>query len=886
LFPLIVETGSEKTVSKLLLGPLALVLLPLVIAIGIILVDAQNQIQIQTSKQALTSASMELSTLLSQQSAALLALEEVFLRDTDLPASLKSKNRERLLSKYAEIFSQLHERNGITHFYFHDSDRINLVRIHKTKKYGDLIDRFTAKEAERTGQPSSGIEIGPLGTFTLRVVQPVFDSETLVGYIELGKEIEDALIAIQGGNHVEVAVTIRKAVLDRAKWEMGMKMLGRESNWDLSADEALVYSSLARFPSECRCLAGQSENEIIETEFDNKSWRVMSKPLNDVSGVEVGNLIVMSDISASKTAFNWLLFKISTLIVVILGGIMLLVYKLLRKTDRTIQSQQFELNQSRVYTDKILSFMADILVVVSPEGIITTVNRSACSVLEYSEEELLGQPAILILKEEDITLCSLDQDDDNFKSNTMSQPKRMLSLSNLETSLLTKNGRKIPVLLSRSTMEGTSGEINAFVCIARDITVCKRAEEEHAAKNSAEAANMAKSDFLANMSHEIRTPMTAILGFTDILGQGVVKPQNVEAVNTIKRNGECLIGLINDILDLSKIEAGKLDIELIKCSPHQIVADVLSLMSVRSAAKGLKLETEFDGPIPQTVLSDPIRLRQVLINLVGNAIKFTEVGSVRMITRLLDGPNQEPKLQIDVVDTGIGIAQNKITKLFKPFTQADSSTTRKFGGTGLGLAISERLVKFLGGELSVHSKPGEGSTFSVSLPTGPLEKMKLIQHSSDPVVKKVVKKANRNREACLRGRRVLLAEDGPDNQRLITFFLRKSGAEVIVADNGQIAFDLAIKAIDEATPYNVILMDMQMPILDGYSATEKLRLAGYQGPIIALTAHAMRSDRQKCLDAGCDDYTTKPIDTEKLISIIAKYSSAEQIQHIDDSVVT
>jgi len=389
----------------------------------------------------------------------------------------------------------------------------------------------------------------------------------------------------------------------------------------------------------------------------------------------------------------------------------------------------------------------------------------------------------------------------------------------------------------------------------------------------AEEANQSKSEFLANMSHEIRTPMTAILGFNDILLDNATEPDDIDAARTVKENGEYLLNLINEILDLSKIEAGKLEVEQLECSPHGIIADVASLMRVRAKAKGLPLNVQFEGPIPKTIQSDPTRLRQILINIVGNAIKFTETGSIQIVTRLLDETGEKPRLQFGVTDTGIGIAVDKIDMLFKPFTQADDSTTRKFGGTGLGLSISKRLVELLGGEFSVSSTMGQGSTFSVSVSTGPLDNVNLIHDSREDVnedVKEDVKVPLRN--LC-----ILLAEDGPDNQRLIGFILKKAGAEVELADNGQIALELANTARSEGLPFDVILMDMQMPVLDGYAATRRLREEGYTLPIIALTAHAMSSDRQKCLDAGCDDYATKPIDRKKLIETIASFSRSDLI---------
>ncbi|MCH9655931.1 MAG: PAS domain S-box protein [Planctomycetes bacterium] len=443
-----------------------------------------------------------------------------------------------------------------------------------------------------------------------------------------------------------------------------------------------------------------------------------------------------------------------------------------------------------------------------------------------------------------------------------------------------KNGKEVWLQASYNPILDLEGKPCKIVKYSVDVSARVAGEralvetklELMKAKQAAELANKTKSEFLANMSHEIRTPMTAILGFTDVLLDNVVDPEVIESVQIIKRNGESLIGLINDILDLSKIESGKLDVEQIECSIHQVIADVSSLMRVRAKAKGLQLEVRFDGPIPETIYTDPTRLRQVLINIVGNAIKFTETGSVRIITRLENEAEDEPKMRIEIVDDGIGIAEDKIENLFLPFTQADGSTTRKFGGTGLGLTISKRLVELLGGSISISSTVGKGSTFSVTISTVPLERVKMVNHSRASVIDHVDSTLVEKSVAPLANCRILFAEDGPDNQRLISFILKKSGADVTVADNGQIAVDLVFEAMRESRPFDVILMDMQMPVMDGYEATRTLRNLGYQKPVIALTAHAMSTDRQKCLDAGCDDYASKPIDRKSLIQMVASYS--------------
>ncbi|MHB8972884.1 MAG: PAS domain S-box protein [Pirellulaceae bacterium] len=391
----------------------------------------------------------------------------------------------------------------------------------------------------------------------------------------------------------------------------------------------------------------------------------------------------------------------------------------------------------------------------------------------------------------------------------------------------------------------------------------------------AEAATCAKSEFLANMSHEIRTPMTAILGFADVLldesGVDHTSPERIEAVRTIQRNGKHLLELINDILDLSKVEAGKMQIEPARCSPFELLAELVSLMRVRADAKHLKLEVDMAGALPETVLVDPLRLRQVLVNLVGNAIKFTDHGIVRITAQLVQhsGPL---RLRFDVTDTGIGMNEEQIGRLFQAFSQVDSSAARKFGGSGLGLAISKRLMEAMGGSIEVRSMAGKGSTFSVLMDPGPLDGILLVQNAHEALLDRLptTRESVLGTDA-LRGR-VLLAEDGPDNQRLLSFLLKRAGADVTVVENGQLAIEAALAACTANQPFDVILMDMQMPVMDGYTATRQLREKGYAGPIVALTAHAMAEDRQKCLEAGCDEFATKPIDRQKLLATVSRWA--------------
>ena len=526
------------------------------------------------------------------------------------------------------------------------------------------------------------------------------------------------------------------------------------------------------------------------------------------------------------------------------------------------------------------------VVITDLEGRITFVNSAFCRVSGYEAQDVLGQNP-RILKSGQMPESVYQQ---LWETITHGQEWRG-ELYNRR-----KNGELYWEAAVISGLTDDNGNVTHFVGVKEDITERKWAEAElrsnalalgrtvkalEESKRQAESATRAKSEFLANMSHEIRTPMTAILGYTDILAESIEQPEQQEAIQTIKRNSKHLLDLINGILDLSKIESGKLQIEQLPTSPLAILGDVVSLMRVRAEAKGLLLKVGYFSPLPQSIQTDPTRLRQILINLVGNAIKFTETGDVKIAVRLADQDTANPKLRCEVIDKGVGLSPEQLGRLFQAFQQADASTTRKHGGTGLGLAISKRLAEMLGGDITVTSELGKGSIFTLTIATGPLEGIALLDQLTEAGATVATVPIRAAVPQALLNCRVLLAEDGADNQRLISFVLRKAGAEVEVCENGQNAMERALAAFpgwgwrhdDPKGPFDVILMDMQMPVMDGYEATRRLRQQGYTRPIIALTAHAMKDDMQKCLDAGCDAYLTKPIVREQFLGAIARYQA-------------
>lgn len=432
----------------------------------------------------------------------------------------------------------------------------------------------------------------------------------------------------------------------------------------------------------------------------------------------------------------------------------------------------------------------------------------------------------------------------------------------------------------RAQLSGLAGQILAYGVLAETLLISlamllawMRARDEqflNSLENSrarAEQAVRAKSEFLANMSHEIRTPLTAILGYSDLAALTEDPRQAREHLQVIQRNGRHLLEILNNILDLSKLEADKLQIETRPWNLVEIVEQVAEMMRLRAETRKLVFKVEYCSVLPRQMYLDALRLRQVLINLVGNAIKFTERGSVRIRVRWSADENEEiPHLHLEVRDTGVGMPEEMVRQVGRPFRQADASTTRKFGGTGLGLAISRRLTEAMGGTLDVRSRLGQGSTFELSLPAPTpsdvpcVSAEELRQALPDPEVRRKILIRS------LAGRTILLAEDAPDNQTLIRMILERAGATVHLAVDG-------LAAVNEARsrPFDLILMDMQMPRMDGYDAAHSLREAGFHQPILALTAHSSKSDREECIRAGCNDYLTKPIQPDVLIQTIVEY---------------
>ena len=515
-----------------------------------------------------------------------------------------------------------------------------------------------------------------------------------------------------------------------------------------------------------------------------------------------------------------------------------------RKLDQRLRDQQF-------YTRSLIESNIDALMTTDPSGIITDVNKQMEALTGCTRDELIGAPFKSYFTDPERAEAGIKL--------VLTEKK----VTDYELTARALDGRKTVVSYNATTFYDRGRTLQGVFAAARDVTERKRVEEElKQAKAVAESANRTKSDFLASMSHEIRTPMNAIMGIADLLAKTRLTPEQDKYVQIFRRAGDNLLNLINDILDLSKVEASQLELERTGFSLHDLLEKVMEMVAVRAQEKRLALVCDIAPNVPLELVGDPTRLRQVLLNLLGNAIKFTESGEVSLrVTQ--DADSSIPTaLRFTISDTGIGIPDDKLGRVFERFTQADSSTTRRFGGSGLGLTISRRLVELMGGRIWVESEIEIGSVFSFVVPFeiwggGTRRAAVLVGTGPEPP---------------LRPLRILLAEDSPDNCTITIAYLEDMPYRIEIAENGAIACEMfAVGTFD------LVLMDRQMPVMDGLTATRTIRAWEQANgrpatPIIALTASALKGDREKCLAAGCTAFLTKPIKQEVLLQAIKDHS--------------
>ncbi len=771
------------------------------------------------------------------------------------------------------LFEFLRENQYVTDFDVIDADGKSVLSVHLSGQVKEGRDASALHEAQASGRMAWGTGLGSLGNYTLQVVHPWYDETgNLIGYLKLGQDIDHVARRLSEHTGIGMLIAIRKDMVSREQWQETMGSLGREANWDLHPSFVIMDQIMPELPTPVLANMG-SAGADIRVRVQDEDHHVTYQPLVDGSGTLVGELVATRSIAAESRNLIVAAWQISVACLLVGGSILVLFYVVLGKIQQRLKAQSRQLVQSGKFLQTVIDTSPDSLRVLDMDRRIVLANQATRNMTPGIDP--VGMACYELSRHRDEPCQSGRGEACPFRNAVESLDGVTMVHSHLDD-----NDVERFVEISAAPLLDENGQPAQIVESCRDVTARVRSEADLAEAieranlmtAEAEIANAAKSDFLANMSHEIRTPMTAILGFAEQLKTpGLSEADRDDYVGIIERNGRNLLDLINDILDLSKIEAGKFTMELLATDVTQVIADVASTMRVRAAGKGLDLRVEYMTELPETIQTDPARIRQSLVNLVGNAIKFTEEGEVCIgVTFLPRWVNDEPAVRLQVADTGLGMDRATMDRLFAPFVQADASTSRKFGGTGLGLTITKNVVEMLGGEVAVDSHVGEGSVFSLTIPTGSLEGVAMIDeprevdcgHSPEPFEFKG--------EKPLAGYCILLAEDGYDNQMLLGAILRKAGATVDIAEDG---VEAVSRIADRPDVFDAVLMDMQMPRMDGYQATRVLRQKGHDCPVIALTAHAMAGDREKCIDAGCTDYCTKPVDKIKLVRAITKHAT-------------
>jgi PAS domain S-box-containing protein len=834
-------------------------------SIVVFLYISREEKEHQLSDRNLHSLQMAYQAALQTRDTAMrLAVQEVVLRHDVLAAfaegiwsqdaSEQAKMRAKLYRMLLPTYERLAAEN-VSQFQFHTKEGLSYLRFHQPDQFGDdlSVQRTSIAKMIEAEKPIKGFEVGSMsGSF--RFIYPVFFADQRLGSVEIAlsfKALRESMTQLAPNYEYELLTYERAAARamsasQRAKYQPAQL----NSSYLVETDESVASGAFVKLQQRLKTndkiqRAMRDQRAVATYAWVDGNWYSIGLlPIQDTDNKPIAYIVsaALSPEIASIQRDFWLGSLVTGLFALILAVFLWRVQReILLRTGQQRQMQN------------ISDAMADGLYVTDHEGKVTFANLATLSLLGYEQKMLIGCAAreVFYINDHgergiDANLCPL------CRVLRTGEPFRG------EWRFIRQDDRIFDVeVASQPIIE--LGRLVGAVTVFRDVSDRNAVRQELiAAKALAEQASASKSAFLANMSHEIRTPMNGVLGMADLLQETTLNDEQADYVQTIRSSGDALLTVIDDILDYSKIEAGMMVIESAPFDLRALFKDVHRLMQVRADQKGLLLSLRVTDAVPAFVLGDSVRVRQVLLNLIGNAIKFTEQGSVDVLALLTQQEGDLSTIRIEVSDTGIGIAEDKINRLFKSFSQVDDSTSRRFGGTGLGLSISKRLVALMQGEMGVNSVEGQGSVFWFTL---------LVQEAAGLQTNTI---RATDAAAGLPMARILLVEDNLVNQKVASAMLGKLGYKPVVANNGK----EALSCLSEQD-FDLVFMDCQMPVMDGFEATRAIRAGAFGGhpniTVIALTANAMKEDQEACYAAGMTDYLSKPLQIPALIAMLKKY---------------
>ena len=851
--------------------------------------------------------------------------------------------REELHRRLGSAWQATRTRFGLRQLHVHiGPGDTSFYRAHLPDRFGDDLSsiRKLVVQCIETGEATGGFERGRVwpglrGVVPLQYAPARAMKMHTFGALEVGVAIDRVLHHAVGRVNIDVVATLELEGLRDAMWDPRLRSFIADRKVvaghviEASAGEPASASSMLRFAASRGLL--ESGGGVMGRHADGRWLVVAVEPWHGhAQKGPIGRLAASRDLTGEVEAAiaaaqrRGGLFALMGLLVVL--GVYGLTFAVQRGTRRIIAHQTAELAASESRFREVTEGFGLTVWETDLECRLTAWSGPPSMVPPGSAQQVCGRPLYQLMPAHERERVR------GVLAEAMSkgQPFR-----DLVHEAATPAGETRWVQVMGLPLRGRGGELTGYQGVAMDVTAERAAKAEtlerqralealaadlEVACRAADRASEAKSRFLANMSHEIRTPMNSILGYARLIDDATSEAERRDHLDAIRRNGEHLLRLINDVLDLSKIEAGRYHVDLIPTPFREPIEQAVETVTVKAAAKGLPLRVVFDGPLPETIETDPFRLKQVLINLLDNAVKFTETGEVRLrvVCEEVEGVWQ---CRMTVADTGVGMTARQIDTLFQPFTQADASTTRRFGGTGLGLTISRQIIEKLGGSVDVASEAMKGTVFTLVIPGGavsdhppaadpaalgdasahgevdepakasgptggPLGDARALTLHGDAGSSEIAAPAHATAPskpvepddaASLSGEdacdakaayRVLLAEDTPDGAKLVSLMLRRLGCEVTHVEDGREAVAAVSRASERGEAFNLILMDIQMPVMDGHEATRLIRREGYSGRVVALTANAQSSDRQAALEAGCDDFATKPVSPDRLSALI------------------